>query len=176
MPYLEVMTHGQVPQIDKSVFIFFSVFSDSVAPQFTWILLNFFALKQTMTAVDTKSLKELNMMQKMFVIKHMAWQKNSSNNGTLSCPKCPTISTKKKENLNYHLTKYQSPINVKPSNMYTLCLQDFPCFFCKRKEKMKYWQKLGQIDWKSQWSPRIGEITEKQRAITSRAQCLPALL
>ena len=59
---------------------------------------------------------------------NLARHKKSCDSGTLSCPKCPTFYTKKKEDLNYHLAKHHAPKDIKLSTLCTVCLEEFPIF------------------------------------------------
>ena len=59
----------------------------------------------------------------------MARHKESCDSGTLFCPKFPHFSTKKKEDMNYHIANHHAPKDTKLTTMYTVCLEEFPSFY-----------------------------------------------
>ena len=142
--------------------LYFLFFSDSVASQFTWILLNSYWTNITMPALDRNLPVKCTKCEKIVVKKHMARHKQSCDSGTLSCPKCPNFFTKKKEDLNYHLAKHHPPKGV---------LGRVPKFlFSSTTQEEKAWnfdKSWDQIEWKAQRSPRIRGARPEQRAIAA---------
>ena len=154
------MTHRRVAQnyLEALTIIPSVLFSHSVALQFTWILPNLSWNKITMPALDRNHPVKCTKCNKIVANYNIARHKKSCDSGTLSCPKCPNLYTKKKEDLNYHLALHRVQKDITPIFLCTVCLEEIPSF-C--------WQKLGSSRVKAQRISRIGGTRQKQRAISS---------
>ena len=89
------------------------------------------------------------------------WQDTSSlDNGTLFCPKCPYFSTKKKEDMNYHIAKHHAPKDTKLSTGCTLCLEEFPSFYSLQQHRRRKHGTSKKVGTKS--SKKLKEVLESE--------------
>ena len=65
--------------------------------------------------------------------------KSRCSGGTLYCPKCPSFSTKSRDDLFYHIAKKHSAAG--PNNNHTCkeCSNEFPRFYSLRHHKQSYY-------------------------------------
>ena len=112
-----------------------------------------------MPALDRNLPVKCTTCEKMVVKKHMARHKQCDS-GTLSCPNCPNCSTKKKEDLNYHLAKHHAPKDVKLSTACTVCLEEFPTFYFLQQHKRRKHGTSTKVGTKS--SEKLKEVLESE--------------
>ena len=58
--------------------------------------------------------------------------------GTLYCPQCPNISTKSRDDLNYHIAKKHSAGGPKNNHTCKECTIEFHSFYSLRHHKQRY--------------------------------------
>ena len=113
---------------------------------------------KTMPALDRNLPVKPTKCNKMVVKKNMARQKRSCDCGTLYCPKCLHFSTKKKEELNYHMAMHHATKDTKLITMFTVCLEEFPSFYPLQQHKKRKHGTSTKIGTKS--SAKLKEILE----------------
>ena len=113
---------------------------------------------KTMPALDRNFPVKPTKCNKMVVKKNMARQKRSCDSGSLYCPKCLHFSTKKKEELNYHIAKHHATKDTKLITMFTVCLEEFPSFYSLQQHKKRKHGTSTKIGTKS--SAKLKEILE----------------
>ena len=64
--------------------------------------------------------------------KHLSRHKSRCSGGALYCPKSPNISTKSRNDLNYHIAKQHKVAGPSITYKCKLCHADFPCFYALR--------------------------------------------
>ena len=96
----------------------------------------------------------------MVVKKNMARHKQSCDSGTLFCSKCPHFSTKKKEDMNYHIAKHHANMDTKLSTMCTVCLEEFPSFYSLQQHKRRTHGTSKKVGTKS--SEKLKEVLESE--------------
>ena len=100
-----------------------------------------------MPALDRNSPMKFTKCNQFAVKKNMAIHKQSCNNGTLSCTKCPNFYTKKKEDLSYYLAKHHARKNLSLVQCVLFAwknAQAFILFENTEGERMEIEQNLGQ--------------------------------
>ena len=115
---------------------------------------------KTMPSLDRNLPVKCTKCNKMVVKKNMARHKQSCDSGTLFCPKCPHFSTKKKEDMNYHIAKHHAPKDTKLSTMCTVCLEEFPSFYSLQQHKRRKHGTSTKVGTKS--SEKLKEVLESE--------------
>ena len=101
-----------------------------------------------MPALDRNLPVKCTKCEKM-VKKHMARHKQSCDSGTLSCLKCPSFFTKKKEDL-----------KSKDVKLSTVCLEEFPSFYSLQQHKRRKHGTSTKVGTKS--SEKLKEVLESE--------------
>ena len=115
---------------------------------------------KTMFSPDRNLPVKCTKCNKMVVKKNMARHKQSCDSGTLLCPKCPHFSTKKKEDMNYHIAKLHAPRDTKLSTICTVCLEKFPSFYSLQQHKRRKHETSTKVGTKS--SEKLKGVLESE--------------
>ena len=67
--------------------------------------------------------------------KNLSRHKSRCSDGTLYCPKCPSFSTKSRDDINYHIAKQHSAAGPSKTYKCKLCHAEFPGFYALRQHK-----------------------------------------
>ena len=67
--------------------------------------------------------------------KNLSRHKSSCSGGTLYCANCPKISTKSREDLNYHIAKKHATPRAKNTHKCKICLKEFSGSYALRQHK-----------------------------------------
>ena len=67
--------------------------------------------------------------------KNLSRHKSRCSGGTLYCSKCPSFSTKSRDDLYYHTAKQHSAAGPSKTYKCKLCYAEFPGFYASRQRK-----------------------------------------
>ena len=67
--------------------------------------------------------------------KHLSRHKSRCSGGTLYCANCPNLSTKSRDDLNYHMAKKHATPRVKTTHKCKICFKQFSSFYALRQHK-----------------------------------------
>ena len=148
------------PNCTKTIsFILTLLFSILVARLNTRIC---FILHQNNAFSRKKSSSEMHKVQPNDGEEKYGRDKQSCYSGTFFCPICPHFSTKKKEDMNYHIAEHHALKDTKLSTMCTVCLEEFASFFSLQQHKRRKHGTSTKAGKKS--SEKLKEVLESEES------------
>ena len=122
-----------------------------------------------MPSLDRNLPVKCTRCNKVVVKKNTAGHKQSCDSGTLFCPKCSHFSTKKKEDMNYHIANHHAPKDTKLNTVCTICLEEFPSFYSLQQHKRRKHGTSTKVGTKS--SEKLKEFLESEKLKKTKSSC-----